>query len=349
MSDILQRQREIPRPYLVFLGDIREPLDAKTALGLVEWRRDWCQGQARLSTDALDLGLPDLGFSEAAARGIRTVVLGGAPFGGRLPPAWIAALEEALRAGLNIASGLHDRLSAIPSLRALAAEHGGQLFDVRDPPAGEALPVATGKPRPGRRVLTVGLDCAIGKKFTALQLEKDLTLAGARASFRATGQTGILISGGGVAIDAVVSDFVAGVAELLSPANAPDHWDVIEGQGSLFHPAYAGVSLGLLHGSQPDAIVLCHEATRTHLDGYPDFPLLDIETGIERHLQMARLTNPAVRCAGISLQTARLPPPERLAALEALERRTGLPCVDPAVTGTARLVQALQQIPPKAA
>lgn len=348
MSDILQRQREIQRPYLVFLGDIEQPLDAKTALGLVEWRRDWCGGQARLSPAALDLGLPDLSFADAAARGIKTVVLGGAPFGGRLPPTWVAALEEALRAGLSIASGLHDRLSAIPSLTALAAAHGGQLFDVRDPPSG-ALPVATGKPRSGRRVLTVGLDCAIGKKFTALQLEKDLIAAGAKARFRATGQTGVLISGGGVAIDAVVSDFVAGVAERLSPANDPDHWDVIEGQGSLFHPAYAGVSLGLLHGSQPDAIILCHEATRTHLDGYPGFPLVDLETGIERHLQMARLTNPAVRCAGVSLQTANLPPAERLGALEALERRLGLPCVDPAVTGTGRLVQALQQIPPKAA
>ena len=349
MSDILKPQREIPRPYLVFLGDIEQPLDAKTALGLVEWRRDWCRGQARLTPAALDLGLPDLSFAEAAARGIRTVVLGGAPFGGRLPPAWVAALEDALRARLNIASGLHDRLAAIPSLRVLAAEHGGQLFDVRDPPPGAALPVATGRPRSGRRVLTVGLDCAIGKKFTALQLEKDLIAMGAKARFRATGQTGILISGGGVAIDAMVSDFVAGVAELLSPANDPDHWDVIEGQGSLFHPAYAGVSLGLLHGSQPDAIILCHEATRTHLDGYPDFPLADLDISIERHLQMARLTNPAVRCAGISLQTAHLPPGERLAALEALERRLGLPCVDPAVTGTGRLVDALQQIPPKAA
>jgi uncharacterized NAD-dependent epimerase/dehydratase family protein len=348
MTGMLERRREIPRPYLIFVGDIEEPLDAKTALGLVEWRPDWCAGQARLTKRALDLGLPELSFAEAAARGIKTVVLGGAPFGGRLPPAWIAALEEALRHGLSLAAGLHDRLGGIASLRELAAWHGGQLIDIREPPPGFVPPVASGRPRPGRRVLTVGLDCAIGKKFTALQLEKDLRASGAKASFRASGQTGILISGGGIAIDAVVADFVAGVAELLSPANEADHWDVIEGQGSLFHPAYAGVSLGLLHGSQPDAIVLCHEATRTHLDGYPDFPIVDIETGIERHLEMARLTNPDVRCAGISLQTARLPEDERLAALEAMEQRTGLACVDPAVTGTGRLVEALAAIPPKA-
>lgn len=330
----------IPRPYVLFLGDVIDRLDAKTALGLLEWRPEWCAGQVRFTPDCLDLGLPDMDFAGAAAAGCKTVVIGAAPFGGRLPPIWIEALASALRAGLNIASGLHDRLTANAMLRQLAQDHGCALFDVRD--SGHIIvPVASGRRRSGKRVLTVGLDCAIGKKFTALMLERDMKARGLNATFRATGQTGILISGGGMAIDAVVADFIAGAAELLSPDNDADHWDVVEGQGSIFHPAYAGVSLGLLHGSQPDAIILCHEATRTHIDGYPDFPLIDIETGIARHLELARLTNPSVRCAGISLQLQHLPASERLAALCALEDRTGLPCDDPAITGTGKLIDSL--------
>lgn len=332
--------RAIPRPYVLFLADVVDRLDAKTALGLLEWRPEWCAGQVRFGPDCLDLGLPDMDFAGAAAAGIKTVVIGAAPFGGRLPPVWVEALAGALRAGLNIASGLHDRLNANATLQQLAREHGCQLFDVRES-GGIAIPVASGRRRSGKRVLTVGLDCAIGKKFTALSLEREMQARGLKATFRATGQTGILISGGGIAIDAVIADFIAGAAELISPDNDADHWDVIEGQGSIFHPAYAGVSLGLLHGSQPDAIVLCHEATRTHVDGYPGFPLIDIETGIARHLELARLTNPDVRCAGISLQLQHLPEAQRLNALAALEDRTGLPCADPAITGVGRLVDSL--------
>lgn len=344
MTTVAQSAVAIPRPYALLVADIVERLDAKTALGLLEWRPDWCVGQIRFSPASLDLGLPDLDFAAAAAAGVKTVVVGGAPFGGRLPPAWIEALADALRAGLDVASGLHDRLNANVMLRDLARRHGCRLFDVRES-RDIAIPVATGRRRSGKRVLTVGLDCAIGKKFTALMLERELVARGIKATFRATGQTGILISGGGIAIDAVVADFIAGAAEMLSPDNEPDHWDVIEGQGSIFHPAYAGVSLGLLHGSQPDAIILCHEATRTHVDGYPAVPIVDIATGIERHLELARLTNPAVRCAGISLQLSQLPEERRLDALAALEQRTGLPCADPAVTGTGKLIDALTTPP----
>lgn len=344
MTTVAPSTLTIARPYALLVADIVERLDAKTALGLLEWRPDWCIGQIRMSAASLDLGLPDMDFAAAAAAGVKTVVVGGAPFGGRLPPAWIEALADALRAGLDVASGLHDRLNANSMLRDLAKEHGCRLFDVRES-GGLAIPVASGRRRTGNRVLTVGLDCAIGKKFTALMLERELLARGVKATFRATGQTGILISGGGIAIDAVVADFVAGAAEMLSPDNEPDHWDVIEGQGSIFHPAYAGVSLSLLHGSQPDAIVLCHEATRTHVDGYPDFPLIDVRIGIERHLELARLTNPAVRCAGISLQLSQLPDARRLDTLAKLEDRTGLPCVDPAITGTGKLIDALLRSP----
>ncbi len=335
---------EIPRPYALFLGDIVEPLYAKTALGLLEWRSEWCAGQIRFGPDCLDLGLPDMDAASAAAAGVKTFVVGGAPFGGRLPPAWLDAIVDALRAGLNIASGLHDRLTSNEHICRIAAAHGAQLFDIREPRVA-SIPVASGRRRSGKRVLTVGLDCAIGKKFTALMLEREMIARGIKATFRASGQTGILISGGGIAIDAVVADFIAGAAELLSPDNDADHWDVIEGQGSIFHPAYAGVSLGLLHGSQPDAIVLCHEATRTHIDGYPGFPLAEIEIGIARHLELARLTNPEVRCVGVSLQLSRLPETARLPALRELEARLGLPCVDPAITGAGRLVDSLLELP----
>lgn len=340
MTDTIQKRFAIPRPYALLVADIVDPLQAKTALGLLEWRPDWCVGQLRFAHDHVDLGLPDMDPASAAAAGVKTLVVGGAPFGGRLPEAWVEVLAEALRAGLNLASGLHDRLWSNPMLAQLARKHGCRLFDLRDS-TGIAIPVATGLPRSGKRVLTVGLDCAIGKKFTALMVEREMVGRGLKATFRATGQTGILISGGGIAIDAVVADFVAGAAELISPDNDADHWDVIEGQGSIFHPAYAGVSLGLLHGSQPDAIILCHEATRTVVDGYPGYPTTDVEIGIARHLDLARLTNPDVRCAGVSLQLAHLPERKRLDALAAFEDRIGLPCVDPAISGTARLVDAL--------
>ena len=176
------------------------------------------------------------------------MVVGGAPFGGRLPPAWIDALAHALACGAQ--HRLRPSMTGLRRMRPSASWRSNitaALFDIRES-GGMRIPVATGRRRSGRRVLTVGLDCAIGKKFTALMLERDMIARGIDATFRATGQTGILISGGGIAIDAVVADFVAGAAELLSPDNTPDHWDVIEGQGSIFHPAYSGVSLGLMHG-----------------------------------------------------------------------------------------------------
>ena len=161
----------------------------------------------------------------------------------------------------------------------------------------------TGKKRSGKRVLTVGTDCAVGKKYTALAIEKEMRSRGVDADFRATGQTGIFISGRGIAVDSVVSDFVSGAAEWLSPAAAPQHWDVIEGQGSLFHPAYAGVTLGLIHGSQPDVMVLCHDLARTGIADYDGYAIPSYEACFEAYLAAARLTNPAARFAGVSLNT----------------------------------------------
>jgi len=256
-----------------------------------------------------------------------------------LSESWIPVLAKALELGMDLASGLHRRLSETPALRQAAAEHGRQLFDVRHPT--RDFEVGTGVKRPGKRLLTVGTDCSVGKMYTALACEAEMRRRGMKADFRATGQTGIFIAGGGVSIDAVVADFISGAVEWLCPANDPDHWDLVEGQGSLFHPSFAGVSLGLLHGAQPDALVMCHEPTRPHMRGLPGRPLPDLETCIEANLEAARLTNPDVRCVGISINTANLEAGEAEALLKATEDRLGLPTVDPFRTGVAPIVDAV--------
>ncbi len=329
----------IEAPYLVFLGAVRNPLDAKTGHGLVEWCPERCLAQHRYAGCRVDLGLPDRTPAEAAAAGARSLVVGVAPTGGALQPEWIATFREALSSGLDVVSGLHPRLAAGPGLGEHAAREGRRLVDVREPPA--SLPVATGRPRRGRRLLTVGTDCCVGKKYTALALHRSLAARGVPASFRATGQTGILIAGEGIAIDAVVSDFVAGAAEVLSPDNDAAHWDVIEGQGSLFHPAYAAVTLGLVHGSQPDLLVLCHDAARTAIDDYPDYAIPPLSACLDRYLEAARLTQPRVACLGLSVNTAALPAGQRHAYLDGLRQQTGLPCVDPLADGVDPLVRLL--------
>lgn len=326
---------KVEAPYLVFVGDEERRLLAKTGLGVIDWARERCLAQCRLSTTAVDLGLPDMSPDEAAARGARTLVVGVASIGGEISPAWRAVFEAALASGLDIASGMHERLNDDKKLSYSAWENGRQLVDLRDPP--DHIPVGTGKPRPGRRVLTVGTDCAVGKKYTALAVWRELRERGVSADFCATGQTGVLISGKGFAIDSVVSDFIAGAAEILSPANTPSHWDVIEGQGSLFHPAYAGVSLGLLHGSQPEAIILCHQAERTSLGFFDDFPTPDLQTAIERHLEAARLTSPDVRCAGVSLNTQSLEEASAKELCGVVSRTLSMPATDPVRFGAGPL------------
>ena len=326
----------IPGKYLLFLGDAQERLDAKTAFGLVDWARERCAGQWRLPSCTVDLGLEDLDFVQARRAGAQTLVIGVAPFGGSISPAWIEPILSALKVGLNVASGMHTRLGSVPEIAAAARASGASLFDVRVP--GRSFPVASGRKRSGRRMLMVGTDCAVGKKYSALAIARDMRAHGMNATFRATGQTGILIAGEGVPIDAIVADFVAGAAETLSPDNDADHWDVIEGQGSLFHPAYAGVALGLLHGSQPDAIVVCHDASRTHIDGYPDYSLPGLGECMEANLRMASLTNPAVRCVGISINGSRLAQGALAEYLQTVSSRFGLPAFDPVSTGAGALV-----------
>lgn len=324
---------DLPTPYLLFLGDVTEPGFAKTAYGLREWVPDICVGELDFVGTVLTTGLPRMSAAEGVAKGARAVVIGVAHPGGALHESWIAPLVGAMAAGLDVVSGMHGRLSDIAPLAAAAKQYGRTLHDVRVPPAG--ITVGTGEKRTGKRLLTVGTDCALGKKYTALALAQAIKERGVSADFRATGQTGILIAGGGIPIDAVVSDFVAGAVELLSPGADADHWDVIEGQGSLFHPSYAAVTLGLIHGSQPDVIVLCHMPGRSAILGRPDFPLPPLDVAIERYLVAARLTNPAVRCGGISLNTSDLDPAAAADEIARVEDRYGLPTADPIRGGAA--------------
>ena len=326
-------------PYLLFIGDAVDQLAAKTAAGIAFWRPEISLGQMRLPGCNADLGIPDMTIEEAARAGVKTLIVGTTNRGGVLGAGWEDLLVRAMELGMDLASGLHHRLADIPALREAAARLGRQIADVRHPT--REFAVGTGAKRPGKRLLTVGTDCSIGKMFTALALEKEMRGRGLDAEFRATGQTGIFIAGDGVSIDAVVSDFVSGAVEWLSPANDPDHWDLIEGQGSLFHASYAGVTLGLIHGAQPDALVVCHEPTRRHMRGLPHYKLPDLKLCIDRNIEAAQLTNPAVRCVGISVNTSALDPAAARDYLRRTEGELGLPCVDPVRDGVGAIVDRL--------
>ncbi len=324
---------DLPHPYLLFLGDTTEKGYAKTAFGLRDWAPDRCVGEWSCAGATVTTELPRLTPKEARARGARALVIGVANTGGVIADSWIPSLVEALESGLDIISGMHAKLGNVPQLKATAERHGRRLIDVRTPP--KNIPIASGIKRSGKRLLTVGTDCAIGKKYTALALARAFAQRGLDADFRATGQTGILIAGGGIPMDAVVADFEAGAAELLSPEASPQHWDVIEGQGSLFHPAYAGVSLGLLHGSQPDVIVVCHDPDRKELLGHAGYALPEVAETIDLHLRLGRRTNAAIRCAGVSLNTSRLSATDAARLLAAESARLGVAVADPMRAGEA--------------
>jgi uncharacterized NAD-dependent epimerase/dehydratase family protein len=336
---------QLAKPYLLFLGASRSLPDCKTAAGLRDWCRGDVCGQLGLPGCTVDLGLPWYTAAEARAAGARSLVIGVAPVGGGIPQEWWPTLHAAVSAGLDIVSGMHTRLASVPGLAEEAARRGVRLHDVRH--SDREFAAANGARRPGRRVLTVGTDCALGKKYTALALTAALRKRGIAATFRATGQTGIMIAGEGVAIDAVVADFIAGAAEWLSPANDPEHWDVIEGQGALFHPAYAGVTLGLVHGSQPDALVLCHDPSRRTIDEFPGFPIPSLAVAMSQYLTAARLTNPGARFVGISLNTSTLEPEARARALAAAAEEFALPVSDPMRDGAEALAARIAlEFPP---
>lgn len=331
---------QLSPPYLLFLGDAHDALAAKTAAGIAHWRPEWCLGQLRLPGCATTLGLPDMTVEEAAAQGVRTLVLGVANRGGVISDAWRATILAALAHGMDVASGLHQKIADIPEVAVEAARRGRQLADVRHFTG--PLSIGTGAPRSGRRVLAVGTDCSVGKMYTTLALSRELQARGVAAEFRATGQTGIFIAGSGISVDAVVSDFISGTVEHLCPAAAPDHWDVVEGQGSLFHPSYAGVSLGLLHGAQAEALIMCHEPGRSHMRGLPHQPLPDLAECVALNERCARLTAPGARVIGFAFNTSRLDEAEGERVCKATADAFGLPCVDPVRHGVAPLADALK-------
>ena len=331
----------IPSPFLLYLGAGADPIAIKSARGMAYWRPEVCLGERRTAADAQSLGLESLGYREAAERGARTVIVGVANRGGVMSGEDEAEMQTALEAGLNIASGLHQRLADRPKLVEAARANGCQLFDLRTAP--KDLPVGDGERRAGLRLLTVGTDCSVGKMYTSLAIERELKRRQIRCDFRATGQTGIMIAGAGVPVDAVVADFISGAIEQLSPARTDGGMDIIEGQGSLFHPSYAGVSLGLLHGAQPDAIVLCHEVGRPHMRGLSGRDLPSLADTLEANLEAARVTNPDVVAVGVSLNTSRLSSSEAEQLFRAIEDDLGLPAEDPVTTGVGRIADRIQE------
>ena len=332
----------IETPYLLFLGDAPDQLAAKVAQGIRDWRPDNAVGQLRLEGCKADVGLTDMTLAEAKAAGAKTLVIGVANRGGIISQTWKKVLVEALEEGFDLASGLHNLLRDEADLVAVAKATGRSLHDVRVPSV--VYPIANGKKRSGKRVLAVGTDCSVGKMYTALAIDRDMREAGMKSSFRATGQTGILITGEGVPLDAVIADFMAGSVEWLTPDNEDDHWDIIEGQGSIFHVSYSGVTMALIHGGQPDALILSHEPTRPHMRGLPDYGMPTLEAVRDTTLALAQVANPACQVVGISINTQHMSEDEALSYMAEVEKRMGLPTVDPFRQGAMRLVEALKAI-----
>ncbi len=329
----------IKTPYLLFLGDAPDQLAAKVAQGIKDWRPENAVGQYRMEGCGADLGLADMSLTEAKAAGAKTLVIGVANRGGIISKEWKKVLVAALEEGFDLASGLHNLLSEEPDLVAVAKACGQALHDVRVPEVD--YPIASGKKRRGLRCLAVGTDCSVGKMYTALAMDREMRARGMKVSFRATGQTGILITGDGVPLDAVIADFMAGAVEWLTPDNDADHWDLIEGQGSLFHASYSGVTMALIHGGAPDALILAHEPTREHMRGLPDYTPPSLEALRDLVLPIARVVNPGARVVGISINSQHMSAAEAEAYCAETEARMGLPTTDPFRFGPGKLVDAL--------
>ena len=338
-DDTVTSDMHIRTPYLLFLGDARDALAAKTGQGIVDWRPDAVAGQMRLPGCGADLGVAELSISDAVRAGARTLVIGAVNPGGVLPDTWRVHIVEALEAGLDIASGMHVRLVDIPEVAETAARIGRRLFDVRHPSG--SFHTASGRKRTGKRLLTVGTDCSVGKKYTALAIERELLRRGVDADYRATGQTGILISGSGIAIDAVVSDFAAGAAETLSPDADADHWDVVEGQGSLvpsvFRRCQPGVAARYPAGRfrrLPRADPQDHaQCENTHC----------VHRRRDRRDRRARAPDesPYPVCRVSRWIHRRFPSPMRLRVIEETAHRFELPACDPVRQGVGAIVDGL--------
>jgi len=287
-------------------------------------------------------GLPVVGsVDDALGFDPTTALVGVATQGGRFPPAWRELIRSCVANGLDVENGLHEFLTEDFELVELARLNEVELRDLRKPPAGLNVPTGENLELDARIVLTVGSDCAIGKMTVSLELDREAQKRGLRSVFVPTGQTGIAIAGWGISVDAVVSDFLAGASERLVIEGA-ERADLlwVEGQGALLHPAYSGVTLGLMHGSAPHAFVLCHLAGSTAIEGYPDDPIPPLSELVELHERASLPARPAsVAC--IALNTRDLSEDEARAAVAAAEEETGLPADDPVRFGAARLLDAV--------
>ena len=343
-----------PRFLILADGDFA-PMTSKTANSVIRYLPDRTVGvldrqQAGMTVQQVlgfGGGIPVVGsMREGLALGPDAVLIGIAPQGGRLPEEWRGWLGEALDAGCDLWSGLHTFLGDDPVLAAKAKAGGRKLFDLRKPPAD--LPVASGAAKAVEPyvVLTVGTDCNVGKMTAQLQLTRQLNAAGLRTRFVATGQTGIMIEGWGIAVDAVIADFVAGAAERLVLQGSTDA-DVVlvEGQGSINHPGYSAVTLGLLHGSCPDGLILCHQSTREYIGDYRPAAWLRIPP-LREYVRLYETIGSAVhptKVIGISLNTYDMSDDEARHACEAASRETGVPATDPVRFDSAPLVEAVRQ------
>lgn len=332
---------QLHAPYLLFIGDATDELSIKMARGVADWRPEQCLGEMKVTGCTVTTGLPELSITQAAEQGAKSMVLGFANSGGVLEAKWYPYILQALAAGMDVVSGLHERMADVGILREAAIKQGRQLHDIRHPQ--NEFKTGTGTKRGGYRLLTVGTDCSVGKMYTSLSLEKTMKEQGMAADFRATGQSGILIAGQGVAIDCVVADFISGATETLSPNNDEMHWDIVEGQGSLSHPAFAGVSLGLLHGTQPDALVICHALNRNYMRGLPQSKFPSLAETIALNVQAAKLTNENVKVVGIAVNTSSVSEEEAQKVCADIAKEFDLPCVDPLRHGTEAIVKRLQQ------
>ena len=280
--------------------------------------------------------------ADALPYGPTTATVGVATQGGRFPPAWRELLKDSLRAGLDLESGLHEFISDDPELSELAREHGVELRDLRKPPPELSVPTGENLQIPAKIVLTVGSDCAIGKKTVAVELDLAARNRGLKSVFVPTGQTGIAIAGWGIAIDAVVADFLAGAAERLVVEGSRRGGELlwVEGQGSLAHPAYSGVTMGLIHGSAPHAYVFVHKARATHVEGYPDHPLPGLRELIDLHERASLQLRPA-RVAAVALHTGGLGEEDARAEIAKVAEETSLPTDDPVRFGADTLLDAV--------
>jgi uncharacterized NAD-dependent epimerase/dehydratase family protein len=326
-------------------GFSHDPHYGKTMRGIVAYGRDPVVAivDSRRAGELHD-GIPIVGTVDDGLRfGPTVAVVGVATQGGRFPPAWRELLKSSIAKGLDVESGLHEFISEDPELAELARRHGVELRDLRKPPDGLSVPTGANLELDARVVLTVGSDCAIGKKTTAVELDLEARRRGLASVFVPTGQTGIEIAGWGIAVDAVVADFLAGAAERLVVEGAERGGDLlfVEGQGSIIHPMYSGVTLGLIHGAAPHAFVLCHMAGATEIEGCPGHQIPPLTELVDLHERISLRRRPA-RVACIALNTALLAREEDARqAVAAVETETGLPVDDPVRFGSGRLLDAV--------